>query len=75
VNQLRFFGRLPLTRFWAVTYRADYSIEESFFLTNQLGVEYISKCLCWAIRAEFEQDRSDGFQFQLAYRIIGLGQD
>jgi hypothetical protein len=52
-----------------------YSFEESFFLGNQGGVEYISRCNCWAIRVEVEDERTRGFQVGVRYRLIGLGDD
>ncbi len=75
INQFDFLSRIAVTRNWAVTYRLRYSFEQSLALTNQVGVEYVSKCLCWAIRAELEEDRSRGFEFNFRYRILGLGDD
>jgi lipopolysaccharide assembly outer membrane protein LptD (OstA) len=75
INQLFLFARAALTQNWAITYRMQYSFEQSFFLGNAGGVEYISRCQCWAVRAEISDERSRGLQFTLRYRIIGLGDD
>jgi lipopolysaccharide assembly outer membrane protein LptD (OstA) len=75
VNQLAAMGRLALTRNWALTYRGRYSFESSISLRNQVGVEYISKCRCWAIRLEAADDRVSGIDFKVRYVLIGLGDD
>jgi lipopolysaccharide assembly outer membrane protein LptD (OstA) len=75
INQISFFTRLALTRNWGVTYRIVHSFEESLVLANQLGVEYISRCLCWAVRLEVEEDRAGGFSVGFRYTVIGLGDD
>ena len=38
-------------------------------------IEYISRCQCWAVRLELEDERQRGFQAALRYRIVGLGDD
>lgn len=75
INQIELFGRYAFTRLWAASYRLRYSFEGSVALTNQVGVEYISRCQCWAVRLEFEQDRQAGYQAGIRYRIVGLGDD
>jgi len=75
VNQLDFDVRYALSRNWALTYQTRYSFEQSLFLDNTFGVEYISRCDCWAIRLEAENDRSRGIQFSVQYRLLGLGED
>jgi lipopolysaccharide assembly outer membrane protein LptD (OstA) len=75
ISQMFLFARWAVTRNWALTYRMTYSFEESFFLNNQAGVEYISRCNCWAIRVEVDDERTRGFQVGVRYRIIGLGDD
>ena len=75
IDQVELFGRYAFTRLWAVSYRLRYSLEGSLALANQLGVEYISRCQCWAVRLELEDERQRGFQAALRYRIVGLGDD
>lgn len=75
VNQVSLNGRLALPARFAVTYNGSYSFEASEVLDNRLGLEYVSKCLCWAVRLEVEDDRSRGTQVELSYTLIGLGQD
>jgi len=75
INQITAMGRLALTRNWALTYRGQYSFENSIFLSNRAGVEYISKCRCWAIRLEVADNRVGGVDFNVQYILIGLGDD
>ena len=44
-------------------------------MSNEGALEYISKCRCWAIRLEVEDDRIDGLEIELRYQLIGLGDD
>lgn len=75
VNQIALHTRAALTRSWALTYNVGYSFNQSFLLGNQGGVEYLSKCRCWAVRLEAQYDRTRGATFNLLYRIVGLGDD
>jgi lipopolysaccharide assembly outer membrane protein LptD (OstA) len=76
VNQLTLRGRFAINQNWALTYHLRYSFEGSNFLSNRGGVEYISKCKCWAIRVEVGSDRSGGFSFHYPVpTLIGLGDD
>jgi lipopolysaccharide assembly outer membrane protein LptD (OstA) len=75
ISQIFLFARWAVTRNWALTYRMTYSFEDSFFLGNQAGVEYLSRCNCWAVRLEVSDERTRGFEFALRYRLIGLGDD
>ncbi len=75
INQLDFLARLAVTKNWAFTYRVRYSFEQTIALTNQVGVEYLSRCECWAIRAELQDNRNRGLEFSFRYRILGLGDD
>jgi lipopolysaccharide assembly outer membrane protein LptD (OstA) len=75
IDQFDIYGRWTLLRGFAVTYRIQYSIEGTFSLRQQLGLEYVSRCKCWAIRLEAEDERSRGFEFGVSYRILGVGDD
>jgi lipopolysaccharide assembly outer membrane protein LptD (OstA) len=75
VNQLGAFGRFQVNRQWALTYGGAFSFENVLSLTNQFGIEYVSRCKCWAVRLEFDDDRVGGFQWHLNYRLLGLGDD
>jgi lipopolysaccharide assembly outer membrane protein LptD (OstA) len=75
VNQFGLHARYAITPSWALTYDATYSFEESLFLDNTAGLEFISVCKCWAIRAEIEDDRSRGIDFSFQYTLIGIGED
>jgi lipopolysaccharide assembly outer membrane protein LptD (OstA) len=73
INQARFFGRLAITRQWSLHYTVAYTFEDSLLLTNRGGVEYKSKCRCWAVGFELAHDRRRGFRFNLVYRFMGMG--
>jgi hypothetical protein len=75
VNQIGGFGRAQLTQSWAITYAGSFSFENSLALVNQLGVEYLSRCKCWAVRVEVEDDRVRGLSWSVQYRLMGLGDD
>lgn len=75
INQLDIGTRLALTRNWALTYRLTYSFESKIALSNAAGVEYLSKCNCWAFRVELRDDRNRGVELNFRYRILGLGDD
>lgn len=64
-----------MTKQWAATYSGNFSFENALSLTNQFGVEYLSRCKCWAIRLEVDNDRVRGFSWGFNYRILGLGDD
>lgn len=75
VNQLGAFGRVQLTPQWAADYLGSFSFENALSLVNMFGLEYLSRCKCWAIRLEAEQDRGQGLQWSLRYKLVGLGDD
>jgi len=75
INQIGFNTRLPLNRNWALFYNIAYSFEQTLLLGNRGGVEYISKCRCWAIRVELDQSRTRGVTYSFNYTLLGLGQD
>jgi lipopolysaccharide assembly outer membrane protein LptD (OstA) len=75
VNQIDLYLRYSITESWAVTYLGSYSFERSLVLRNAGGIEYFSKCRCWAVRLEVAQDRERGAQFNLQYTLSGLGDD
>jgi len=75
INQARFFGRLAITRQWSAHYTVAYSFEDSLLLVNSGGVEYESKCRCWAAGVELSQNRTRGFRFNLVYRLLGMGKE
>jgi lipopolysaccharide assembly outer membrane protein LptD (OstA) len=75
VNQAGLGLRVALAERWALTYRIEFEFENSELLDNDGGVEYVSRCRCWAIRLEVGADRSSGFQAGLRFRLMGLGDD
>ncbi|HME69708.1 MAG TPA: hypothetical protein VKM54_07550, partial [Myxococcota bacterium] len=48
---------------------------QNLLLGNRGGVEYISKCRCWAIRGEVVQSRTRGVTYTFDYTLLGLGQN
>jgi len=75
VNQISFNTRVPLNRNWAVFYNLAYSFEQTLLLGNRGGLEYTSKCRCWAIQGEVVQSRTRGVTYSFNYTLLGLGQD
>ena len=75
VNQIGGFARAQFTKQWAATYAGNFSFENSLSLTHQFGLEYLSKCRCWAVRFELQEDRVRGVSWSLNYRLLGLGDD
>ena len=75
VSQIDLYFRYSITDTWAATYVGSYSFERSLVLRNLGGIEYFSRCRCWAVRLEIAQDRESGVQFNLRYTLSGLGDD
>ena len=75
INQIDLYLRYAITESWAASYLGSYSFERSLVLRNRGGIEYFSKCRCWAVRLEVAQDREQGVQFNLLYTLSGLGDD
>jgi lipopolysaccharide assembly outer membrane protein LptD (OstA) len=75
VNQIGGFLRGQITQQWAATYAGNYSFENSLSLSHQFGLEYLSKCRCWAVRLEAQEDRVRGLSWSINYRLLGLGDD
>lgn len=73
INQVFLFGRLALTRQWSLQHTVAYTFEDSLVLANHGGIEYVSKCRCWAAGFELAHDRTRGFRFNLVYRLLGMG--
>ena len=73
INQIRFYGRLAITRQWAAYGSVAYTFEDSLLLGTRGGIEYTSKCRCWAAGFELSQDRAGGVHFNLIYRLLGMG--
>jgi lipopolysaccharide assembly outer membrane protein LptD (OstA) len=75
VNQVDLSIGYQFTRNWSARWQLAYSFENSLLLGNRASVEYLSKCNCWAAGLEVRQNRQFGFEFNILYRIVGLGQD
>lgn len=75
INQLSSYLRWAITPNWALTHNLSYSFEGSLLLSNTFGVEYTSRCKCWAVRLQASDNRTSGISVGFQYRIIGLGDD
>ena len=75
VSQISFSTRIAITRRLGITYQLAHSFEESLLLSNRGGIEYMSRCSCWALRLELEDDRSQGLTFGLRYKVFGITPD
>jgi lipopolysaccharide assembly outer membrane protein LptD (OstA) len=73
INQLSGYGRFQATENWAMTYGGSFSFENSVSLINQLGIEYLSRCKCWAVRLEVDESKNNGIEWRLRYRLVGFG--
>jgi len=74
INQISGAARWQATKSWAFTYTGNYSFDNAVSLINQFGVEYLSRCNCWAVRFEVNQDRTRGIDWTIQYRVVGLGE-
>jgi hypothetical protein len=75
INQIGGTVAYRLSANWLARYRGAYAFERSFSLTHRLGIEYLSQCDCWAMGVEARQNRRTGFEVNVVYRIVGLGND
>jgi lipopolysaccharide assembly outer membrane protein LptD (OstA) len=75
VSQLTLDTRWAVTPRWGLTYTGRYSFEGDLSLSNTGGIEYLSRCKCWAVRFELGDSRSRGVDFGLQYTLLGLGKD
>ena len=75
INQVSGTLGYRLSANWLARYRGAYSFERSFSLAHRVGIEYLSQCDCWAMGLEARQNRQTGFEFNVVYRIVGLGKD
>ena len=73
INQLGAGAYLQATDRWALTYRGFYSFEGNLSLSHLAGLEYLSRCKCWAMRLEGSKDRQQGFEFAVHLVLLGLG--
>ena len=73
INQISGSTRFQATENWALTYAGYFSLDDALSLINQFGIEYFSKCKCWAVRFEVSEDRTRGFDWTIRYRLVGLG--
>ncbi len=60
---------------WALTYRLEFEIENTELIDSDGGIEYVSRCRCWAIRVEVGADRASGVLAGVRFRLMCLGDD
>ncbi len=75
INQVSGTVAYRLGANWLVRYQGGYSFERSFSLTHRGAIEYVSQCDCWAVGVEARKNRDTGVEFNLVYRMVGLGKD
>jgi lipopolysaccharide assembly outer membrane protein LptD (OstA) len=75
INQASGTAAFRLSANWLARYQGAYSFERSFSLTHRLGIEYLSRCDCWALGVEARQNRDTGAELHVVYRIVGFGRD
>ncbi len=75
IHQISLNGRWAIDAQWALVYDADYAFVINELLKQRAGVEYISRCRCWAVQVAISDHRNRGPRFDLRYTLMGLGQD
>lgn len=75
VHQIDGGFRIAINPQWALLYGVAYSFERKLFLGNGGGVEYISRCRCWAVRVQLRDNRTRGPSVSFEYMLIGVGDD
>lgn len=75
VNQFGVGLRVPLISRFTLTYALSYSFELDIMIGNQGGLEYRSKCKCWAVGIDVSQDRVRGVEVGFRYTLLGIGDD
>lgn len=75
LHQLDAVVRTALTAQWAVTFNTSFSIEDGRWWRNIAGIEYLSRCDCWAGRLELGYTHNGGIRFGVQYRLLGFGDD
>ena len=74
INQVGGGVYLRFSDSWRASYTGNYSFENALSLRNVAGLEYVSRCKCWAIRFEATHQRQRGFDFGVQYQLLGLGE-
>jgi len=70
VNQVDVLARLDISERFGVYYTMQYSFENGgLLLQNRGGVEYRSKCKCWAFALDIEDDPVRGAQVNFRYSL------
>jgi lipopolysaccharide assembly outer membrane protein LptD (OstA) len=75
VHQVDGSFRIAINPQWGLLYRGAYSFERKLFLANAGGVDYISKCRCWAVRVLLKDNRTRGPSVSFEYTLLGIGDD
>ena len=77
VNQLDFEAQVEIAWRLRFTYAGIYGLEDSDtgFIRNRGMVEYVSKCRCWGIGLQLENEKRNGIQYGLTIRFLGLGDE
>jgi lipopolysaccharide assembly outer membrane protein LptD (OstA) len=75
INQVSGTVAYRLTSNWLARYQGGYSFERSFSLTHRVGIEYLSRCDCWALGVEARKNRTTGAELNVVYRLVGFGRD
>ena len=73
INQFTARLRLELGQHWALGYQGSYDIVNEELLTNRGYIEFISRCRCWAIQLEVDQDDRTGPELTVRFNVLGLG--
>lgn len=77
LNQVDFTFQVELAWRIRLTYSAIYGLTEAArgFIRNSGTIEYVSKCRCWGIGVQLDQENRDGIQAGFMIRFLGLGDE
>ncbi|MBW2294791.1 MAG: LPS-assembly protein LptD, partial [Deltaproteobacteria bacterium] len=75
LSQIRPLGVVKLGENLRLKYAANYDLAESRLLKQQGTIEYRSKCNCWALGVEVQEQKSGEIRYQLRYSLLGSGDD
>ncbi len=75
MSQVGAGGRISLGERWALFYSTHRDLENSRGLRHNGGFEYRSRCKCWAVGVNVQDDPDGGVRFQFRYSLLGIGDD
>lgn len=75
LSQVRPGGAIHFGESLRLKYAAHYDLEESRLIRHSGGIEYRSKCKCWAIGVDLSKRPGEKMNIGLRYSLLGAGDD